>query len=891
MSKQRIFISYRRADSGHVTGRIHEYLERAFGKDAIFFDIGSIEKGLDFRDEIIEAALHARVMLVIIGRDWATVKNENGEKRLFDKNDFVRTEVETGLSRGRDFPIIPLFVEGAGLDPANLPDAIKPIALRNGQAIRPEPDFKHDMGMLIKDLERLGIPQISASTSADITFDKSRGGSVADQNDNVIVLEGDPTKRNTKDNIDRRNLLNNVSLRLASSLRKRDEISLPKALVSQSYLATRGGDGDQNFVPSDQSLASLLYQSGSYLLFIGDPGCGKSYTLMKLALELLEKAKKFPSEPVPVILRLSAWTHGTSLGEWLDDEIYNQYSAPRQPVIQQWVKEGKILLLLDGLDEVAESHRVLCVNTIIAFNREFGGQIVLSCRSNEYDQLSVKLTAATIVRIKPLTIDDIRAYFASCGERIQKIGDRLLEDENWRELLATPLMLTLVPAIFGETMNAKPELSNDAMDNQSQLIWHYVKKSLAIGMAQNHEPGEVKRTLHWLSNLAQIMEVRNYFNLVSIQPSLLRKPAADNDNSLDLRYRILLGVFIFLFSGVVGGIVFGIFGGWFYGLSIGVSLAIGTLAKCTTIEKIDSKRWLLYFLPGLLAGLTAGVIYSLEAGWLIGIFTGIGGGLMLALFSGLAGTWSITKINYPRKIIWDVQRVKRYFNFRYLRLFALGGLLVWAVVALGDFLADGAIDGKIGTLFFGTNFVLIAGVVTIVGNLIRTMFTASTESFMQTEEETLSEGLEVAFKNAVRMGITMMILDMTIVGLASTIIAGMSGLAGGLMTGLSDGRLVDGLSGGLVLGAGVGLVTGFLEYGGLALFQQLTVRLLLQQEDRLPYATQTKRLIEWLNFMARLNFLRRNRGQYEFVHLKFQSFFADLTPAEIDELSTGLKEK
>jgi hypothetical protein len=84
-------------------------------------------------------------------------------------------------------------------------------------------------------------------------------------------------------------------------------------------------------------------------------------------------------------------------------------------------------------------------------------------------------------------------------------------------------------------------------------------------------------------------------------------------------------------------------------------------------------------------------------------------------------------------------------------------------------------------------------------------------------------------------------------------------------------------------------VTGFLEYGGLALFQQLTVRLLLEKKGKLPYAIRTRRLIDWLNSMVRMNFLRRNRGQYEFYHLKFQGFFANLTSEEIDELATGLE--
>jgi hypothetical protein len=48
----RIFICYRRDDSGDVTDRIWEKLSRAFGAKNLFRDIDSIPTGRDFRKEI-----------------------------------------------------------------------------------------------------------------------------------------------------------------------------------------------------------------------------------------------------------------------------------------------------------------------------------------------------------------------------------------------------------------------------------------------------------------------------------------------------------------------------------------------------------------------------------------------------------------------------------------------------------------------------------------------------------------------------------------------------------------------------------------------------------------------------------------------------------------------
>ena len=51
----KIIISYRRADSGVITGRIRDRLAQHYGDDAIFMDIDNIPFGMDFRKNIAEA--------------------------------------------------------------------------------------------------------------------------------------------------------------------------------------------------------------------------------------------------------------------------------------------------------------------------------------------------------------------------------------------------------------------------------------------------------------------------------------------------------------------------------------------------------------------------------------------------------------------------------------------------------------------------------------------------------------------------------------------------------------------------------------------------------------------------------------------------------------------
>ena len=47
-----IFVSYRRADTNHVAGRLCDRLGYAFGKEHVFYDVDSIKVGTDFRAAI-----------------------------------------------------------------------------------------------------------------------------------------------------------------------------------------------------------------------------------------------------------------------------------------------------------------------------------------------------------------------------------------------------------------------------------------------------------------------------------------------------------------------------------------------------------------------------------------------------------------------------------------------------------------------------------------------------------------------------------------------------------------------------------------------------------------------------------------------------------------------
>src|SRR5277367_2433845 len=108
MDKISIFLSYRRDDSRHQAGRLHDRLVAQFGSDQIFKDVDSIPMGLDFREVLTERVAGCEVFLAVIGDAWLSITGKSGARRLDDPGDFVRIEIEAALSR--NIPVIPVLV-------------------------------------------------------------------------------------------------------------------------------------------------------------------------------------------------------------------------------------------------------------------------------------------------------------------------------------------------------------------------------------------------------------------------------------------------------------------------------------------------------------------------------------------------------------------------------------------------------------------------------------------------------------------------------------------------------------------------------------------------------------------------------------------------------------
>lgn len=188
-----IFISYRRDDSAGYAGRLYDRLAAHFGAERVFMDVEGIEPGLDFVVAIEEAVASCRVLIAVIGDEWATAADAAGRRRLDDPNDFIRLETGAALQRG--IRVVPVLVGGAVMPQiAELPDELKALTRRQAIEINHK-QWEASTGELIRTLESIlkVSPVATVAKTPPVTDSKvsGEGGSSSGKAGSGRASDGD----------------------------------------------------------------------------------------------------------------------------------------------------------------------------------------------------------------------------------------------------------------------------------------------------------------------------------------------------------------------------------------------------------------------------------------------------------------------------------------------------------------------------------------------------------------------------------------------------------------------------------------------------------------------------------------------------------------------------
>jgi hypothetical protein len=130
VKRERIFISYRRADTAGHAGRLSADLTRLLGP-RVFMDVSSIAPGDEFERAIDEQLRSCGAVLAIVGPEWRAAFAAHG-----DGKDCVRLELRQALQH-EGVVVIPVLVRGASLPAeADLPPDVQAVVRRQAVAIR-----------------------------------------------------------------------------------------------------------------------------------------------------------------------------------------------------------------------------------------------------------------------------------------------------------------------------------------------------------------------------------------------------------------------------------------------------------------------------------------------------------------------------------------------------------------------------------------------------------------------------------------------------------------------------------------------------------------------------------------------------------------------------------
>jgi hypothetical protein len=484
-------------------------------------------------------------------------------------------------------------------------------------------------------------------------------------------------------------------------------------LVRLSYQQTPGRSGD----PVD--LVAAYERAGRQLVILGSPGSGKTTQALLLMRHLLDIARRDPTEPVPEVFQLPSWARErTTLLEWLTGELRRRHGY-RPSLGRSLLAHGRIVPVLDGLDEVATEYRGECVTRITEFWESHGSRpLVLCSRLKEYEELPERVPFGGAVTVDPPGAEQIQRYLTAAGPAWSPVRASLAAGDNVTlgRLLATPLMLSVAVLAYVQGDPGELCASHNAVAQAHQLWARYVAQM----RTRSHDPVlpstppspayTEEETVSWLGWLASAMQEANESELWLHE--WLGPPAFRRD--VNLVSRLGVGLVFGLGGGLGDGLVFGLGGGLIFGLGVGLIFGLVAapsqptyrvpfnLRRFTTVLVVRLVFGLVFGLGvGLVVGLRHGPAWGLDFGLVLELVAGLVAGLVVGLLDSGPDRTRLA-VRSPTQVIADAGRLGLVAGLG-------GGLVVGLIFGLIIGLVAGRGGGLADVLGVGLIFGLVAG--------------------------------------------------------------------------------------------------------------------------------------------------------------------------------------
>ncbi|ASC72977.1 putative NTPase NACHT family protein [Halomicronema hongdechloris C2206] len=245
-------------------------------------------------------------------------------------------------------------------------------------------------------------------------------------------------------------------------------------------------------------------QQQEKLLVIGKPGAGKTTFLKHIAIQCSER-KLFPDHlPIFVVLKDFAEKNGSpSLLEYLiqDHDSWKVHGYE----IEYLLKERRVLLLLDGLDEVRieDLHRVN--QQIQSFTENFhGNRFILTCRVAAQEYVFEQFTEVEVADFNEQQIQEFANHWFTHKQTPDKAArflEKLQRNPRIQELATNPLLLTLLCLVFEEEADF-PDSRAELYEEGINTLLRRWDASRNIERGQLYQELSVARKVGMLSHIA-----------------------------------------------------------------------------------------------------------------------------------------------------------------------------------------------------------------------------------------------------------------------------------------------------------------------------------------------------------------------------------------------------
>lgn len=212
------------------------------------------------------------------------------------------------------------------------------------------------------------------------------------------------------------------------------------------------------------------------LVITGSPGVGKTTFLSMLAVTCARERSR-----IPVFIELGRTARDlleSTIETYLAKRLGDFFDHIDERAIRAGLREQKFLLLFDGLDEiVVASQRINVARAIDDMLNRYPVDVVVTSRTSSYSDDQIQCDAHELL---PLDLAGIKEYIDrwfedANGVRARELRDSLDSSLRLRQLLSTPLLLSMTVDLAANTPSDQPFI---VPDRRVELYQRFVKHLL-----------------------------------------------------------------------------------------------------------------------------------------------------------------------------------------------------------------------------------------------------------------------------------------------------------------------------------------------------------------------------------------------------------------------------